>query len=149
MESSSCKLFTPPKLIRGCETCEVGGEMPCSFCFVSQQHITSSSCAETQRKHFRVSGHSLTLARPDSPAPNSPGPWRGRFRSICVPVRPFQTNLLNIVSLLSPQLGLHWKLSKRKCESSNMMEYVSKKNLNMKYFPSVSVVYRFIPNYWM
>lgn len=24
------------------------------------------------------------------------------------------------------QLGLHWKLSKRKCESSNMMEYVSK-----------------------
>lgn len=24
------------------------------------------------------------------------------------------------------QLGLHWKLSKRKCESSNMMEYVSR-----------------------
>ncbi|POI36191.1 hypothetical protein CIB84_000056, partial [Bambusicola thoracicus] len=23
------------------------------------------------------------------------------------------------------KLGLHWKLSKRKCETSNMMEYVS------------------------
>lgn len=25
----------------------------------------------------------------------------------------------------SHQLGLHWKLSRRKCESNNMMEYVS------------------------
>uniref|UniRef100_A0A670ZJ92 Cysteine rich hydrophobic domain 1 n=1 Tax=Pseudonaja textilis TaxID=8673 RepID=A0A670ZJ92_PSETE len=26
---------------------------------------------------------------------------------------------------LNKRLGLHWKLSKRKCETSNMMEYVS------------------------
>lgn len=43
---------------------------------------------------------------------------------IFVSVHLFQTWLL-IVLFLSSQLGLHWKLSKRKCESSNMMEYVS------------------------
>lgn len=32
---------------------------------------------------------------------------------------------LCLFSSVSHQLGLHWKLSKRKCESSNMMEYVS------------------------
>uniref|UniRef100_A0A8C3K865 Cysteine rich hydrophobic domain 1 n=1 Tax=Calidris pygmaea TaxID=425635 RepID=A0A8C3K865_9CHAR len=29
------------------------------------------------------------------------------------------------VICLNKRLGLHWKLSKRKCETSNMMEYVS------------------------
>lgn len=122
MDSSSCNLLTPPSWSEAVRTAR--SAVKCRVNFVLS-HSNKLHLVAVQRHKGSTSGCLATVwpwrdqtALLPNPLDAEGGAWDGY---LCL----FQTWLL-IVFFLSPQLGLHWKLSKRKCESSNMMEYVSK-----------------------